>query len=173
MHFSDLLLGPTPINAHLEKNYNHDLRTSVSNIDDPGSDLSKNNNHPAEENNQSSSAEDRSSEEERSSEDPENNLEIHDGNKIKAVQEKNKDAKRKQKSIPKRNPKNKVKRPNQKFCVKWLSEFKWARDLNGKTKCTICETTVSGGGFHLRRHANSSEHRRRAQAMSKTLNIKE
>lgn len=50
------------------------------------------------------------------------------------------------------------KKYKQKFSLHWLREFKWASERNGSTFCTICSLKMSGGAFHLRRHANSSHH---------------
>ena len=65
------------------------------------------------------------------------------------------------------------KKKNQKFCLNWLTEFKWVREINGKTRCAICAKDVKGSAFHLRRHANSNSHVNKAKSISKTSDVKE
>lgn len=46
----------------------------------------------------------------------------------------------------------------QKFQRRWQSEFNWVFQSKSKTMCKICNTSVAGGRFHLKRHAVSAQH---------------
>lgn len=69
---------------------------------------------------------------------------------------------------------NKLKKKyKQKFSLNFLSEFKWASQQDGSTVCTLCNIKISGGAFHLRRHANSSNHVSNIKKISNSPSITE
>lgn len=61
----------------------------------------------------------------------------------------------------------------QNFRREWMNEFKWICERNGKSMCNLCNIPVAGSGFHLRRHANSSQHIKNIKAVSNTVNVKD
>lgn len=70
---------------------------------------------------------------------------------------------------------SKPKRPpyKQKFRSDWQVEFKWLNERNGQSMCTLCNTAVTGSGFHMRRHSLSALHMKNVKSVANTKNVKE
>lgn len=61
----------------------------------------------------------------------------------------------------------KRKKYKQRFRDSWQSRYSWLKHENGKTYCTVCNTYLSGGGFHLIRHATTKTHVKKFNAAKK------
>lgn len=54
--------------------------------------------------------------------------------------------------------KKKKKYYHQKFRKQWMTEFDFIIQKLGETYCTVCNTKLSGGIFHIKRHAKGNHH---------------